>query len=43
MNLRSVEGRIHGRPDERINPSDLGRTTRNWVEVFRQHTAQRRA
>jgi hypothetical protein len=41
-NLRSVEGRIHGRPDERINPSDSGRTDRNWSEVFRKHTVQRR-
>jgi hypothetical protein len=41
-NLRSVEGRIHGRPDERINPSDSGRTDRNWSEVFREHTEQRR-
>ena len=35
--LRSVGGRIYGRPDERINPSDTDRTTRNWVEVFRIH------
>ena len=33
--LRSVGGRAHGRPDERINASDAGRMTRNWVKVFR--------
>ena len=33
--LRSVGGRTYGRPDERINPSDAGRMTRNWVKVFR--------
>jgi hypothetical protein len=32
---RSVGGRTYGRPDERINPSDTGRMTRNWVKVFR--------
>jgi RNA-directed DNA polymerase len=35
--LRSVGGRIYGRPDERINPSDTDRMTRNWVKVFRIH------
>jgi RNA-directed DNA polymerase len=32
-----MSGRTHGRPDERINPSDTGRMTRNWVKVFRTH------
>jgi RNA-directed DNA polymerase len=32
-----VSGRTHGRPDERINPSNTGRMTRNWVKVFRTH------
>jgi RNA-directed DNA polymerase len=32
-----MSGRTHGRPDERINPSDAGRMTRNWVKVFRTH------
>jgi RNA-directed DNA polymerase len=32
-----VSGRTYGRPDERINPSDAGRMTRNWVKVFRIH------
>ncbi len=36
-NLRSVDGRIYGRPDERINPSDLGRMRRNCRKVFRIH------
>ena len=36
-NLRSEGGRTYGRPDERINPSDSGRTDRNWSEVFRIH------
>jgi RNA-directed DNA polymerase len=35
--LGSVGSRTHGRHDEMINPSDTGRTTRNWVEVFRLH------
>jgi RNA-directed DNA polymerase len=35
--LESVSGRTYGRPDERINPSDTGRTNRNWFEVFRIH------
>ena len=35
--LRSVGGRTYGKPDERINPSDAGRMTRNWVKVFRIH------
>ena len=33
--LRSVSGRTYGNPDERANPSDAGRMTRNWVKVFR--------
>ncbi len=33
--LRSVRGRFHGRPDERINPSDAGRMRRNCRKVFR--------
>jgi RNA-directed DNA polymerase len=35
--LRSVGGRTYGNPDERANPSDAGRMTRNWVKVFRIH------
>ena len=35
--LRSVSGRTYGSPDERINPSDAGRMTRNWVKVFRMN------
>jgi Reverse transcriptase (RNA-dependent DNA polymerase) len=35
--LRSVNGRIYGRPDERINPSDAGRIRRNCRKVFRIH------
>ena len=35
--LRSVSGRTCGRPDERINSSDAGRMTRNWVKVFKVH------
>jgi RNA-directed DNA polymerase len=30
-------GRTHGKPDERNNPSDAGRTDRNWSEVSRIH------
>ena len=36
-NLRSIGGRIYGRPDERINSSDTGRIRRNCRKVFRIH------
>ena len=36
-NLRSVSCRTYGRPDERINPLDLGRMRRNCCKVFRIH------
>ncbi len=32
-----MSGRTYGNPDERANPSDAGRMTRNWVKVFRIH------
>ena len=35
--LRSVNCRIHGSPDERINPLDTGRMRRNCLKVFRKH------
>ena len=35
--LRSVSGRIYGRPDEGNNPSDAGRIRRNCRKVFRIH------
>lgn len=35
--LRSVNCRIYGRPDERINPLDAGRMRRNCLKVFRLH------
>ena len=34
---RSVDSRICGRPDERINPLDSGRTRRNCLEELRIH------
>jgi RNA-directed DNA polymerase len=37
MSLRSVNCRIYGRPDERINPLDSGRMRRNCPKVFRKH------
>ena len=35
--LRSVNCRIHGSPNERINPLDTGRMRRNCLKVFRKH------
>jgi hypothetical protein len=32
--LRSMSGHAHSRPDERMNPSDSGRTRCNYLEVF---------
>jgi hypothetical protein len=40
-NPRSVGGRTYGRPDERINPLDSGRTKRNCFEEFRIHKLDR--
>jgi hypothetical protein len=34
------QSRAYGRPDERINPLDSGRTKRNCFEVFRKHNSE---
>lgn len=41
-NLRSLNGRIQGRPDEWINPLDSGRMRRNCCKVFRLHNSMER-
>ncbi len=40
--LRSLNGRVQGRPDEGINPSDTGRMRRNCRKVFRIHNSMER-
>ncbi len=38
--LRSTGGRIRGRPDERLKPSDMGRTASNFAAVSRIHNSK---
>jgi hypothetical protein len=40
--LRSVGSRTYGKPDERCNPSDSGKTARNCAEVIRKTLLQSR-